>query len=82
MMKEMFYNKPIMLSGACLECFHFLLAAPAVPDSALPIGMEKEDGSTQLVPVEPSEYIHLFPTVCHAPCCPGGAHISSKSESW
>ena len=29
--------------------------APAVPESALPIGMEKEDGSTQLIPIEPSE---------------------------
>lgn len=36
---------------------HYLLAAPAVPDSALPIGMEQEDGSTQLVPVEPSEFV-------------------------
>ena len=33
-----------------------LFAAPAVPESALPIGMEKEDGSTQLIPIEPSEW--------------------------
>ena len=41
------------------ECLvHCLpLAAPAVPDSALPIGMEQEDGSTQLVSVEPSEFV-------------------------
>lgn len=32
-----------------------LALAPAVPASALPIGMEQEDGSTQLIPVEPSE---------------------------
>ena len=31
-------------------------AAPPVPVSALPIGMEREDGSTQLVPVEPSKW--------------------------
>ena len=35
----------------------FLLPAPAVPESALPIGMEKEDGSTQLIPIEPSEIL-------------------------
>ena len=29
------------------------------------------------MPVEPSECIHLFPTVWHVPC-PGGAYISSK----
>ena len=29
------------------------------------------------MPVEPSECIHLFPTVCHVPC-PGGAYISSE----
>ncbi len=29
--------------------------APAVPESALPIGMEQEDGSTQLIPVEASK---------------------------
>lgn len=34
-------------------------SAPAVPESALPIGMEKEDGSTQLIPVEPSECVCL-----------------------
>ena len=31
--------------------------APAVPESALPIGMEKEDESTQLIPIEPSEFV-------------------------
>lgn len=31
--------------------------APAVPDSALPLGMEREDGSVLLVPVEPCENI-------------------------
>ena len=34
--------------------------APAVPESALPIGMEKEDGSTQLIPIEPSEILIQF----------------------
>ena len=29
--------------------------APAVPDSALPLGMERVDGSVLLVPVEPCE---------------------------
>ena len=73
----------LMLSLDCLQWLHSRLAAPAVPDSALPIGMEKEDGSTQLVPVEPSECIHLLPTVCHVPCCSGDAHILSKHyQEW
>ena len=81
-----------MHSEACLQWFHSLLAAPAVPDSALPIGMEKEDGSTQLVPVEPSECIHLFHAnykcagqaeyswfhVVH--CCSGDAHIIKSAD--
>ena len=48
------------------ECLvHCLpLAAPAVPDSALPIGMEQEDGSTQLVSVEPSEFVQYVASEC------------------
>ena len=38
-----------------MGCISLVSAAPAVPESALPIGMEKEDGSTQLIPIEPSE---------------------------
>lgn len=82
----------LILSEACLQWFHSLLAAPAVPDSALPIGMEKEDGSTQLVPVEPSECIHLFHAnykcagqaeyswfrVVH--CCSGDAHTIKSAD--
>lgn len=32
----------------------FKIGAPSVPESALPIGMKREDGSTRLLPVEPS----------------------------
>ena len=31
--------------------------APSVPDSALPLGMTQEDGSTQVIPEEPSEFL-------------------------
>lgn len=42
---------PSLLSCLLLS----LLPAPAVPESALPLGMERVDGSVLLVPVEPCE---------------------------
>jgi len=33
--------------------YHKCVTAPAVPDSCLPIGATKEDGSTTLLPVQP-----------------------------
>ena len=37
----------------------FVCLAPVVPESALPLGMVREEGSTQLLPVEPSMYVHM-----------------------
>ena len=33
-----------------------IVTAPVVPDSCLPIGATKEDGSTTLLPVQPGGY--------------------------
>ena len=46
-----------------LPCNAFILgyiAAPSVPESALPLGMKQEDGNTQLIPMELSEQFPLI----------------------
>lgn len=60
--REYFYGRkglnsyfPFNFEVTFSEVKIFKIGAPAVPESALPLGMEKEDGSTQLVPVEPSK---------------------------
>jgi polyribonucleotide 5'-hydroxyl-kinase len=61
--REYFYGKrPHLLSPFSFEvAFSDIqickIGAPAVPESALPLGMEKVDGSVLLVPEEPSKQL-------------------------
>ena len=84
--REYFYGKkphtffPFSFEVQFSEVQIYKIGAPAVPDSALPIGMEKEDGSTQLVPVEPSrELMHNILSLSMATTLEEGLVTSSSA---
>ena len=47
-----------MYSVSCLAVKNvcFVVSAPALPDSMLPLGMAAQDNSSKLVPVQPSKF--------------------------
>lgn len=64
--KEYFYGRgphplfPFSFDVSFASIKLFKIGAPAVPESALPIGTKREEGSTQLIPIDPSrDLIHL-----------------------
>ena len=38
----------------------FFAKAPAVPDSCLPIGMQKDEIETKLVPMQPGKRLYIY----------------------
>ena len=54
-----------MYSVSCLAVKNvcFVVSAPALPDSMLPLGMAAQDNSSKLVPIQPSKCL-LCTTTC------------------
>ena len=72
------YVYSILMCASGTSCKVYVSSiAPDVPESALPIGMEIEEGSTHLIPVEPSMYTGC--SLCCMSVCMFVSYLSLKN---